>query len=181
MAVPFAIGRHQAEHWPPDRFALSNRPAPPGEGGHHGDYSPVSPTPFRRHPLRRLRHYLGLAALYGILAGLAWQTFITGHTSLAFGFACASAAALLVFIGLVIQERRFHIVITRDRIIIDNGYPFGSRHVIERIYIRGYYCPPNPIGHWFDTGTLVIEYGDETIVLDGLTPFSTLRELLEVL
>lgn len=138
-------------------------------------------TLFRRHPLRRLQHYLGLAALYGILTGLGWQTFTVGYTSIALGFALASKAALLGIIVLVIQERRFHIVITRDRIIIDSGYPFGSRRVIERIYIRGYYCPPNPIGHWFDTGTLVIEYGDETIVLDGLMPFSTLRELLEVL
>lgn len=139
-----------------------------------------SPTPFRRHPLRRLQQYLGFASLYGILAGLTWQTFTVGYVSIALGFALASTASLLGIIVLVIQERRFHIVITCDRIIIDDGYPFGSRRVIERIYIRGHYFPPNPIGHWFDTGTLVIEYGDETIVLDGLTPFSALHNLLEV-
>lgn len=138
------------------------------------------PIPFRRHPLRRLQHYLGLAALYGSCAGLARQTFITGHISLAFGFAFASAVALLVIIVLMIDERRFNIVITRDRLIIDYGYPFGSHRIIEQIYVREYCFPPNPIGYWFDTGTLMIEYGDETLVLDGLTPFSTLRDLLEV-
>ncbi|MDW8403812.1 PH domain-containing protein [Chloroflexus sp.] len=139
----------------------------------------LPPTPFRRHPLRRLPHYLCLAALNGALSVLVLRTFNAGNYWLAIGFALIGAVCLLSLTTLLIQEYRFAIVITPDRIIIDNGYPLGSRRIVERIYIHTYHFPSNPIGYLFDAGTLVIVCGDETLVFDGLTPFHTLRATLE--
>ncbi len=140
---------------------------------------PQESLSFRRHPLRRLPHYIALATLHGSLLGLAYQTFQTRFISLAVGLVLASLCCVLVIPILAWHDNSFQITITSNRIIIDEGFPFRSRRIIERMYINQYRCLPNLTSWLTDSGTLELVVGRETIVLTALTPFCTLSDALE--
>ncbi|WP_298816493.1 PH domain-containing protein [Chloroflexus sp.] len=138
------------------------------------------PNIFRRHPSRRLPHYAALAALFGASLAFAFQAMKSRYEELAIGLTFGSILCLLAILLLAWQESRFMLIITRHSLIIDEGFPFGPRCTIERIYVRRHRCLPGIVSWLTDSGTLEIEFGDETIVLTGLTPFRALRDALEV-
>jgi membrane protein YdbS with pleckstrin-like domain len=140
-----------------------------------------SPTTFRRHPLRRLPHYVGLAALHGSLLALAFQATKPSFAfpGAAIGFTVASLLALITVIIIGLREYQFALTITPHLIIVDEGFPFGSRKIIERVYISQYHLHRHPLEALADSGTLTITVGNETYTFTGLTSLHRLAILLE--
>jgi len=138
-----------------------------------------SPTTFRRHPLRRLPHFVGLAALHGSLLALAFQATKPSFAfpGAAIGFTVGSLVTLITVIIIGLRESQFALTITPHLIIVDEG--FGSRKIIERVYIMQYHLHRFPLEALADSGTLTITVGNETYIFTGLTPFHRLATSLE--
>ncbi|MGQ9873723.1 MAG: PH domain-containing protein [Chloroflexus sp.] len=139
---------------------------------------PYPPTTFRRHPLRQSPKSFAYAALSGGLLALVIKTAKLGPLPTIF-FAFASIFVFVVAVMFALRESQFTLSITRDRLIINEGFPFNRRHFIERIYVGQWSSHQNLFEWLLDCGTLTITVGDKIFTFPGLTSYRQLLRTLE--
>lgn len=139
---------------------------------------PYPPTTFRRHPLRQSPRCLAYAAFSGGLLALVVKAAKLGPFPTII-LALISILAFFAAVVFALREAQFTLSITRDRLIINEGFPFNRRQAIERIYISQWNSHQSPFDWLLDCGTLTIMVGDKIFTFPGLTSYRQLLRTLE--
>lgn len=139
---------------------------------------PYPPPTFRRHPLRRSPRCLAYAALSGGLLALVTKAAKLGPVPTIF-FAFGSIFVFVTAVVFALREAQFTLSITRDRLIINEGFLFNRRQFIERIYVSHLASHQSMFDRLLDCGTLTITVGDKIFTFPGLTSYRQLLSTLE--